>query len=180
VTEYKPNIFFKIWRVYPIESATLDLDHKDLPRGRANTARPSFFWGWKLKAGQGMKRAEKGKAPKSSKKATAGPKRVLKQVDLVSVQKEITNLVGDGAVGMVETTMKEVGKGHYLAMKFLFEMVGLCPAITPEEAPREDSLARMLLCRLQLPEETNPGAEVTNDCVTKRADGVEQESDAVK
>jgi hypothetical protein len=33
VTEWKPNIFFKIWRVYPVESDTLNLDHKDLPRG---------------------------------------------------------------------------------------------------------------------------------------------------
>jgi hypothetical protein len=28
-TEYNPNIFFKIWRVYPLQCDTLDLDLKD-------------------------------------------------------------------------------------------------------------------------------------------------------
>jgi len=29
---------------------------------------------------------------------------------------------------MVETTIEEVGKGHYLGMKYLFERIGLYPA----------------------------------------------------
>jgi hypothetical protein len=40
LTEYNPNIFFKIWRVYPPESDTLNLDHKDLRRGRADDSAP--------------------------------------------------------------------------------------------------------------------------------------------
>ena len=52
MTEYNPNIFFKIWRVYPIEYASLDLDHKDLPRGRADK-RALTFWGDDLRVGQG-------------------------------------------------------------------------------------------------------------------------------
>ncbi len=36
--------------------------------------------------------------------------------------------------------MDEVEKGHYLAMKYLFEMIGLCPATAPE-----GPLARRLL-----------------------------------
>jgi hypothetical protein len=124
-----------------------------------------------------MSKVKTTKARKSSKRARSAPKKALKQVDLGVVRGQITNLVGNRAVEMVETTMDEVDKGHYLAMKYLFEMVGLCPATTPEEALQEDSLARTLLRRLRLPEETNPGTEVTKDCVT---DPVEQESDAVR
>ena len=67
------------------------------------------------------------------------------------IGEQITNLVGNRAIEMVETTMEEVDKGHYLAMKYLFEMIGLCPATAPEGAIQEDSLAKTLLRRLTLP-----------------------------
>lgn len=124
-----------------------------------------------------MSKAKARKARNSSRRVPSAPKKALKQVDLGVIRERITNLVGHGAVRMVQTTMKEVDKGHYLAMKYLFEMVGLCPATTSEEALQEDSLARTLLRRLGLPEEANPGTEVTTECVT---DPVEPESDAVK
>jgi hypothetical protein len=124
-----------------------------------------------------MKRAKANKARKSPRNHTSVPKKALKQVDLSVVRERITNLVGNHAVRMVETTMDEVDKGHYLAMKYLFEMIGLCPATTPEEALQEDSLARTLLRRLRLPEETEAATDVTKDCTT---DVVEQEIDAVK
>jgi hypothetical protein len=127
-----------------------------------------------------MRKAKTSKARKSSRKTPSVPKKALKQVDLGVVRERITNLVGNRAVEMVETTMDEVDKGHYLAMKYLFEMIGLCPATTPEEALQEDSLARTLLRRLRLPEETNPGTEVTKDCASDAAAAVEQEIDAVK
>jgi hypothetical protein len=128
----------------------------------------------------GMKKTKTSKTPKSSKRAPTGTKKPLKQVDLGAVREQITNLVGNGAVEMVETTIEEVGKGHYLAMKYLFEMVGLCPAIAPEGAAEEDSLAKTLLRRLQLPEEPIPDAGVTKECGTAAADAVDQVSDAVK
>ena len=124
-----------------------------------------------------MSKAKAGKAGKSPKKRPSVPRKALKQVDLSVVREQITNLVGNRAVDMVETTMDEIDKGHYLAMKYLFEMIGLCPATTPEEAPEEDSLARTLLRRLRLPEETNPGTEVTKVCIDEP---VAHESDAVK
>jgi hypothetical protein len=124
-----------------------------------------------------MNKTKTSRARKGSKKAPSAPKKALKQVDLDAIREQITNLVGNGAVEMVETTMEEVGKGRYLAMKYLFEMIGLSPATTPEVVPEEDSLARTLLRRLQLPEDPNPGAEVTKDCAT---DVATQESDAVK
>jgi hypothetical protein len=124
-----------------------------------------------------MKRPDKGKGRSRSKKSSSVPKQALKRVDLGVLRERITNLVGNRAVKMVEITMAEVNKGHYLAMKYLFEMIGLCPATAPEGAPEDDSLAQTLLRRLQLPEELHPGTEVTKDCVV---DPVEQESDAVK
>src|SRR5579864_7958062 len=124
-----------------------------------------------------MKRPRTSKAGKRSKKTSSLAKKTLKRVDLGLVREQITNLVGNRAVKMVETTIEEVGKGHYLAMKCLFELIGLCPATAPEVAVEEDSLAQTLLRRLQLPEELHPGTEVTKDCVV---DPVEQESDAVK
>jgi hypothetical protein len=124
-----------------------------------------------------MKRARTSKGRKSSKKASSAQKKVLKQVDLAVVGGQITNLVGNRAVEMVEITMEEVKKGHYLAMKYLFGMIGLCPARTPEGPLPEDSLAKTLLRRLRVPDETDAGTEVTKECA---ADSVEQESDAVK
>jgi hypothetical protein len=124
-----------------------------------------------------MRKANPDKARKGTKKARSGPKKSLKQVDLGVVRGQITNMVGNGALEMVETTMEEVNKGHYLGMKYLFEMVGLCPATTSEEAQQDDSLAKTLLRRLGLPEDSNLGTEVTSECVTKP---VEQQSDAVE
>jgi hypothetical protein len=111
-----------------------------------------------------MKTAKKSKRRKSPKKASTAQKKALKQVDLAVVGGQITNLVGNSAVEMVQITMDEVKKGHYLAMKYLFEMIGLCPATAPEGPPPEDSLAKTLLRRLKLPEETDTGTEVTQEC----------------
>lgn len=73
--------------------------------------------------------------------------------------------------------MDKVNKGHYLAMKYLFEVIGLYPATTPEGPLPEDWLAKTLLRRLRLPEEAEAGTEVTKECF---ADPVEQDCDAVK
>ena len=81
-----------------------------------------------------MKKVRTSKARKERRKCGPAPEKALKRVDLDVVREQITNLVGNRAVEMVETTMDEVEKGHYLAMKYLFEMVGLCPAATSEEA----------------------------------------------
>ena len=124
-----------------------------------------------------MSKAKSGKTGKSSKGARSAAKKPLKHVELGPVQEHITNLVGNAAIEMVEFTIAEVNKGHYLAMKYLFEMIGLFPATAPTETLQEDSLAKTLMRRLRLPEETTPGTEVTAGCVT---DAVEQESDAVK
>jgi hypothetical protein len=118
-----------------------------------------------------MKRAQTGKADNRSKKTSLQLRRERKRVDLGVVQQQITNLVGNRALAMVETMIEEVDKGHYLGVKYLLEIVGLCPATSPEEALEEDSLAKTLLRRLKLPEEIYSGTEVTKDSVV---DPVEQ------
>jgi hypothetical protein len=102
--------------------------------------------------------------------ATAKPKAsapaefaVEKAKDLVDIRRQIASLVADGAVGMVEITMEEVGKGHYLGMKYLFEMIGLYPAVSTDDASVEDSLAAILLRRLGLPEAPMAESGVTED-----------------
>src|ERR1700674_1971599 len=124
-----------------------------------------------------MTKPNAGKRRGKSKKNSPVPKQALKRVDLGTVREQITDLVGNRAVEMVETTMDEVDKGHYLAMKYLFEMVGLCPATSPDEAPEEDSLAKTLLRRLGLPEEPSAGTGVAKECATNAA---EPASDAVE
>jgi hypothetical protein len=67
---------------------------------------------------------------------------------------------------MVEATMEEAGKGHYPGMKFLFEMIGLYPAIATDEAQAQDSLAATLLRRLGLAEAPIVESGVTKDSTT--------------
>jgi hypothetical protein len=124
-----------------------------------------------------MSKAKTRKARKSPKKARPALEKALKQVDLGDIREQITKLVGNGAMNMVRTTIKEVDNGHYLAMKYLFEIIGLYPAIAVDEGLQEDSLAKTLLRRLRLPEETNPGTEVTKECDMSPG---EHERDAVK
>ena len=102
-------------------------------------------------------------AKSTSAKSALAEAAQRKVVDLAEIRRQITDLVGIGAVGMVETTMEEVGKGHYLGMKYLFEMIGLYPAIAAEDAPAQDSLAATLLRRLGLAEEPMLESRVTKD-----------------
>ncbi|HZR57152.1 MAG TPA: hypothetical protein VFA74_09795 [Terriglobales bacterium] len=92
-----------------------------------------------------------------------------KPVEFATVREQISKLVGNNAVNMVKTTMKEVDKGRFLGMKLLFELVGLYPASGSEESPAADSMAKTLLRRLQLPEELTPETDVTKDCEADRA-----------
>jgi len=107
----------------------------------------------KTKSKRGKKRVRRLPAGKKSRQAT----------DLAAIRQRITDLVRDQAIPMVEITISEVDKGHYSAMKYLFEMIGLYPAAAQEERQGEDSLARTLLRRLGLPEEPMLEAEIAKD-----------------
>src|ERR1700722_16448929 len=98
-----------------------------------------------------MKKSKQTTGTKLSKRPAA-KKGARKPVDLAEIRQQITNLVGNDAGGMVEITMEEVGKGHYLGMKYLFEMIGLYPATTSGDgALVSDSMVATLLRRLGLP-----------------------------
>jgi hypothetical protein len=60
-------------------------------------------------------------------------------------------------------------------MKYLFEMVGLFPVVTPEGTPAEDSLAKTLLNCLGIPEGPSSSREAAQ---RDRSENVE--ADAVK
>jgi hypothetical protein len=60
-------------------------------------------------------------------------------------------------------------------MKYLFEMVGLFPATTPEETPAKDSLAKTLLRHLGIPEASNSSAAAATRDPCEKVD-----ADAVK
>ena len=115
-----------------------------------------------LRTGESMKKIKAKRGKKRVKRLPAGRKS-RQTTDLAAIRQQITDLVRDQAVPMVETTISEVDKGHYSAMKYLFEMIGLYPAATQEETQGEDSLARTLLRRLGLPEEPMLQAEIAKD-----------------
>jgi hypothetical protein len=98
-------------------------------------------------------------------------------VDLEEIRREIADLVGGRALGMVETTVSEAESGHYAAMKYLFEMIGLYPATAHVGPSSSDSLAQTLLRHLGLPEESGLETNVTKD---SRRESETHRSDAVK
>jgi hypothetical protein len=81
-------------------------------------------------------------------------------LDLVALRQQITSLVCARAVKMVETTIEQVQNGHYQALKYLFEMIGLYPGADVQEASQEDSLAMTLLRHLGISEEGEIGTEI--------------------
>jgi hypothetical protein len=52
--------------------------------------------------------------PVISKRAARAKSTPSGPVDLAAIRRQIMDIVGNGAVIMVEMTMEEVGKGHYL------------------------------------------------------------------
>jgi hypothetical protein len=112
----------------------------------------------KTKSGN-TKRAAKGKKPRKSK-------------DVTDLRRQIESLVTRKAVNMVETAIGEADKGHFAAMKYLFEMIGLYPGPSEAEPQGEDSLAKTLLRRLGMPEEATPQAAEVNVPEAALATGV--------
>ncbi|MGA8154175.1 MAG: hypothetical protein WB952_24725 [Terriglobales bacterium] len=90
------------------------------------------------------KTPRKSQRPSSEKVRSAA----REPLDLAALREQITNLVCVEAVGMVETTIEQVRNGHYQALKYLFEMIGLYPAAGGGDVPEEDSLAATLLRHL--------------------------------
>ena len=70
---------------------------------------------------------------------------------LSELRRKISELVAQNAVPMVQQAIDAVREeGQYQAIKYLFEMIGLYPAIVQEDSESQDSLAQVLLEQLGL------------------------------
>jgi hypothetical protein len=104
----------------------------DKVRARCQEARPDFLGqpdsGWnRMKT---VKPRPSGKIPNRPLMRKSGSR---KPIDLEEIRLEIADLVGGRAVEMVEITIGEAESGHYAAMKYLFEIIGLYPATDQAE-----------------------------------------------
>jgi hypothetical protein len=100
----------------------------------------------------------------------AAGKNSRRPADLAAIRQKITNLVANKAYDMVKDTVEDIEKkGNLTAMKFLFEVIGLYPAVAGEEEPvgGEGSLTKTLFEKLGLPEEKEEGAERTEQYGTE-------------
>jgi hypothetical protein len=71
--------------------------------------------------------------------------------ELSELRRKINDLVARNAVPMVQQAIDAVREeGQYQAIKYLFEMIGLYPAIAQEDSESQDSLAEVLLEQLGL------------------------------
>ena len=110
------------------------------------------------------------RAERNNSKRTPASRGSRKPVDLGEVRQKITNLVGAEAGPMVESAIEEAHKGHFGAMRYLFEIVGLYPADDSDAGPVDNSLAKTLLRRLGLPEEMPLQQQARENQVTKDSD----------
>lgn len=75
------------------------------------------------------------------------------ETDLSALRRRITELVARNAVAMVQQAIDAVkDEGQYQAIKYLFEMIGLYPAIADDESEAQNSLAQILLEQLGVEE----------------------------
>lgn len=79
------------------------------------------------------------------------------EASLPELRQKITDLVCRNAVAMVQCAIDGVmEEGQYQAIKYLFEMVGIYPAVSGEGDAPEDSLSKVLLRHLGVPENESP------------------------
>ena len=115
-----------------------------------------------------MKRS-KAKSASKARKTRLQPEYSLDvPVDIPHVREQIIRVVGNEALQMVRSMVAEVREGHYLAMKYLFEMIGLFPAVASAEPASEDSLTKILLGNLGIgdgdSQERVAQTKVTKEC----------------
>ena len=73
---------------------------------------------------------------------------------MAALRRKISELVAKNALAMVQNAIDAVNEeGQYQGIKYLFEMIGLPPAIAnSDESQAQESLARVLLDHLGLPD----------------------------
>lgn len=82
--------------------------------------------------------------------------------ELSELRRKISELVAQNAVPMVQQAIDAVREeGQYQAIKYLFEMIGLYPAVAQEDSESQESLAQVLLEQLGLAP-IQPGKQVSH------------------
>jgi hypothetical protein len=72
-------------------------------------------------------------------------------LDIPELRRKIADLVAKNAISMVQHAIDSVTEdGQYQAIKYLFELVGIYPAIADGEEKSEDTLSQVLLRQLGL------------------------------
>lgn len=71
--------------------------------------------------------------------------------DACQVRREIREQVLRDAAEMVAAAVKKAKRGHYLIMRYLFQLAGLYPQVAEERGNTDSSLAHTLCERLGLP-----------------------------
>jgi len=99
------------------------------------------------------KKAKSKVIKKTVKKKRSAKKK--KEMNPVEVRKEIAQMVDLEATDMAQAVIDEGLKGQLATVKYLFEVAKIFPPATDgsESTSEEDSLAKTLLHRLNLPEE---------------------------
>lgn len=102
---------------------------------------------------KGKKATSKQAGNKTGKEKNA--KTGKKTLDPAEVRKDIAQMVDWEAAVMVQAVIDEGKKGQLATVKYLLEMAEIYPASTDgsQASAEEDSLAKTLLHRLNLPEE---------------------------
>jgi hypothetical protein len=177
------NINFKKCPVCPLRFDTLKISSKKkqkLANKGAPQGVPFVFWGELRSEGEpgvGMtKKKAKGKIATKPTEKKKGDAKGEKELDPAEVRKDISQMVKVDARNMTEAVIDEGLKGQLATVKFLLEMAGVYPPATEMTEPteNEESLAKTLLRRLNLPEEPiqrDDDGELVTIAVVKNASG---------
>jgi hypothetical protein len=127
-----------------------------------------------------IKKKKKTKTATAQKSAKGRKPRLKKEkeMDVVEVRKQVTEVVQSQATELTQAVVKEGMKGQVSPVRYLFEMANIFPIQENAEKPteEEDSFAKILLSRMEAPakrdkEEDDDGddAEVTTPDEAKPA-----------
>lgn len=103
------------------------------------------------------KKAKKaqGKAGTKRRARRKGASKSKRELNPAEVRKDIAKIVEESAVAMAEAVVEEAMKGQLAPTKYLWEVAGVYPLANDgsTSTTEEDSLAKTLLDRLNLPTE---------------------------
>jgi hypothetical protein len=132
---------------------------------------------------------------KKSRKKTTGQKsakkvrkpRPKKEIDIVEVRKQVSQIVKSGAAELTQAVVGEGMKGQVAPVRYLFEMANIFPVQENAEqaTEEEDSLAKILLSRMQAPakpekEEDEAAEDVGDEVKTSASSPVASENSEKK